>query len=98
MNLLELRILGACGAVFILALVYGAWHHKVDKAGYDRCQSEHVQVAQKAQQTAHVKIKQNEVKHEAQKKAVYTVQGGNPAAGPRVSAAIGGLPDGSSHR
>lgn len=34
MNLLEIRILGACGAVFILLLAYGAWHHKVYEEGY----------------------------------------------------------------
>lgn len=98
MTLLELRILGIVGIIAALWIGYGVWHHHVEQGGVTICENKHSDALKVANKTATAKIKKVEVKYEGNKKTVYQIQGDNPAVGPRVDAALRGMPERAGDR
>lgn len=96
MNLLISIIKNKYFIIVTLSLLIGFLYflfYKIDKRGYDRCQSEYSAAAEKLKEEARVNIINSEKKYEKLKNEIIKIQGNNNVCGPRVEFAIDRMPD-----
>lgn len=65
MNLLELRILGICGAITALLIGYGIWHHHVYQEGQADCKAAQVKAIEKGDKKYEKAIPKNKTRSDA---------------------------------